>query len=444
MSLRRLSRALVVALATALLIPAAAAAQAGGVDRQTYERGRKMLEQIRKDLRTYYYDTTFKGLDLDARYAKADSALRAAPSATHVMAIVAQYLAEFNDSHTRLIPPSKVAEVDYGFRVQFVGDTAFVIAVRKESDAEAQGLKPGDAVLTLDRFKVERESWNTLSYVYYSLSPRLQLVLKVRSPGEATPRDLTIKAKVTMGERVLDLTNIDTRRRLIQEYEDDARKPRHFFRTVGDSVLIWRMPRFIYGDERVIDQMLERARGHKALILDLRNNPGGAVRTQLYLMGGLVDRPTPVFTMVTRKGDTLQHATVEKREPYLGRLIVLVNGNSASASEITARALQLLGRATIVGDRTAGAVVTSITRWHEVGGAERVMEYGLSVSVADVKMPDGGRLENIGVMPDLIVLPTGRDIADRSDPQLARALELAGISMDAIAAAKLFRSSADR
>lgn len=440
---RSFALALVTVSLAAVAPRALCAQEARTLDRQTYERGRRVLEQVRKDLRTYYYDSTYKGIDLDARFAAADSSMRAASNATQMFAIIAQYLADFNDSHTRFVPPSKVAEVDYGFRVQFVGDTAFVLSVRKDSDAEQKGLKPGDAVLALDRFRVERGSWRTLTYVYYTLSPRPALQLKVRSPGDAAIRELAIQAKVTMGERVVDYTNIETRRRLIQEYEDDARRPRHFFRTVGDSVLVWRMPSFIFGDERNIDDMLERARRHRALILDLRNNPGGSVATELYLLGGLVDRRLHVATLRTRQGDTLRYAEVEKRKPFLGPLVILVNSNSASASEITARTLQLAGRAMIIGDRTAGAVVTSISLRRDIG-FERFFTYGMSVSVADVVMPDGSRLEGVGVIPDLLVLPTGRDIAERRDPQLARALETVGVALDPLAAARLFRGGSDR
>ena len=97
----------------------------------------------------------------------------------------------------------------------------------------------------------------------------------------------------------------------------------------------------------------------------------------------------------------------------------------------------------IVGDRTAGAVVTSISLWRDIG-FERFFTYGMSVSVADVVMPDGSRLEGSGVIPDIVVLPNGRDIAERRDPQMAKALEIVGVTMDPVAAARLFRSGSDR
>ena len=421
---------LVLAALAAAVLAAPAPLAAQQVNRELIQRGRRMLEQLRKDLKEHYYDTKFQGIDLDARFLQADSAIQAAPTPNHIMAALADYLAQFNDSHTRFVPPSRVASVDYGFRTMFVGDTCFITSVRKGSDAEKQGLKPGDALLVLDRFKVDRRSWKVLSYVYYQLSPRERIKVHVKPVG-AEPREVALEAKVSSGAKVVDLTDIEVRRRMIVEYEDAARAPTHFYRSFGDSVLVWRMPQFIYGDEQAIDEMLKRARAHRSLILDLRNNPGGSVDTELYVAGSFLpggDTVT-VFTMKTRQGDEVMRSRNKGRDIFMGRMVVLVNANSASASEITARIMQLHDRATVVGDRTAGAVVTSRMFYREVGGVERVMNYAASISIADVLMPDGNRLENIGVTPDVIVLPTGEDIAQRRDPQMAKALEIVGMKM---------------
>ena len=81
----------------------------------------------------------------------------------------------------------------------------------------------------------------------------------------------------------------------------------------------------------------------------------------------------------------------------------------------------------MVGDRTAGAVRTSMTYIHAVG-TQTAAFYGASVTVSDLMMPDGGRLENTGVIPDEMILPGGDDLAAGHDPALARALSLVGVS----------------
>jgi C-terminal processing protease CtpA/Prc len=60
-----------------------------------------------------------------------------------------------------------------------------------------------------------------------------------------------------------------------------------------------------------------------------------------------------------------------------------------------------------------------------------IIPYGMSVTVADVVMPDGGKLENVGVIPDEVVLPSGEEIAAGNDPVLARALTMLGVPLTA-------------
>lgn len=400
-----------------------------------------MLAQIRKDLKEFYYDTTYQGLDLDARFEKADSAIRSARDNNHMLAIIAEYVHELKDSHTRFFPPSRVAKIDYGFTTGFFGDSLFVTSVAKGGDADKKGLKRGDVVLQFEAFRPDRRTFGTVRYVYYALSPRPQLRLQVRSPDSAQ-RQIDVEAKITMGERIVDIDDPITRTRLIDEYDAAMRRPDHYYRSLGDSVLIWRMPSFAVGTDGV-DEMMKRAKKHRSVVLDLRNNGGGLVTTMLHLVGHFFDRDVPVYELKTRKESKPMIARARRKEPFRGMLVILMNANSASASEITSRIMQLENRAIIVGDRSAGAVVTSIGVPHEVGFTQ-VLSYRLQVSISDVIMPDGQRLENIGVIPDHLVIPTGADIAARRDPAMTKALSLVGVTISPEEAGTFFRPQPKR
>ena len=182
---------------------------------------------------------------------------------------------------------------------------------------------------------------------------------------------------------------------------------------------------------------MDEARHHRALILDLRDNGGGSIATLLRFLGHFVDRQTKAYTVRTRNRREDMFAKPARREAFQGNLIIVVNANSASSSEISSRFLQLAGKATLVGDRTAGAVETSRFYTHEVGFSKS-LPYGASITVADVIMEDGNRLENTGVTPEFIVLPTGADLATKRDPQMAKALALAGLHMDPEQAARIY------
>jgi carboxyl-terminal processing protease len=122
--------------------------------------------------------------------------------------------------------------------------------------------------------------------------------------------------------------------------------------------------------------------------------------------------------------------------------VVLIDSQSASAAEVTARIMQIEKRGTVIGDRSAGAVMTSRFFSHTLGqdfyGRGSLAFYGTSITVADLKMSDGFSLEKVGVTPDEVLLPTGADLAAGRDPVLARAITLLGGTMTAEQAGKFY------
>lgn len=91
----------------------------------------------------------------------------------------------------------------------------------------------------------------------------------------------------------------------------------------------------------------------------------------------------------------------------------------------------------VLGDVSAGAVMQSRGVGFDAGSAT-VINYGMNLTNADVIMSDGKSLEHIGVTPDELIIPSGKDLAERNDPVLARALELAGSPLGAEIAGKIF------
>ena len=106
---------------------------------------------------------------------------------------------------------------------------------------------------------------------------------------------------------------------------------------------------------------------------------------------------------------------------FTGPLAIVVDSETASASEMAARAIQLEGRGVVLGDRTAGAVMTSRVFSHTTG-ISSIAFYADSITIGDVRMRDGASLEGTGVTPDHVVLPSGEDLSNGRDPALARAI----------------------
>lgn len=414
------------------LCAAVAAAAADGPSNIDRARARTMLKTVKSELQKRYYDPAFHGVDLEARFKEAEEKVAAAGSVGQLMGIVAKAVMDLQDSHTRFLPPNYAADVDYGWRIQMVGDRCVVTGVDRGSDAETQGLRPGDLVLEAEGVQPTRENLWQFFYVYEVLRPQPGLTALVKSPGQP-PRKVQFRASVKQGKRVLDLTgdgeDIWT---LVREAENRERV--HYVEEVGD-VVIWKMPAF-YMERKTVDRVAGMARKKKALVIDMRGNPGGALEALQWVTGALFDRDVRIGDTRGRKESK---PLVARRggQPFTGTVVAVVDGESASSAEILSRVLQIEKRGTVVGDRTAGAVMTARFYSYQLG-VDRVVPYGMLITESDLIMTDGKTLEKVGVSPDVALLPTPEDIAAGRDPVLARAVELAGGTLDAAAAGALF------
>jgi C-terminal processing protease CtpA/Prc len=387
------------------------------------------LSQVHQDLKKNYYDPTFHGVDIDDRYKKYLEQIGGANSIQSAYRLIEAYLVALNDSHTFFIPPPNSKRVAYGFQTEMIGDRCFITQVRPGSDAE-QKLHPGDEVVSLNGYKLNRDDLWQLEYYLEYLPPRITTDFTLRDTSGQV-RQETVKAEFQEGQALMPSSNAHFR----MEFEKYQHANRSRSAEVGD-VLLWKLASFNEGQGH-LTHMLGEARKHRALILDLRQNSGGSVENLNFVLGSLFDHDVKIGTEVTRKAKKEMIAKSGGHYAFTGQLIVVIDSRSGSASEIVARVVQLEHRGIVVGDRSSGSVMTAqyIPEWT---GAGLGIPYGVAVSVADLVMTDGTRLEHVGVTPDQVLLPAGQDLASGSDPVLAHAADLAGVKIDSTAAGKLF------
>jgi carboxyl-terminal processing protease len=182
---------------------------------------------------------------------------------------------------------------------------------------------------------------------------------------------------------------------------------------------------------------MARAKKYGSLIIDMRGNSGGDEETLRRLVANVFDHDIKLADLKGRKELKPLVAKTRGRDVYTGKLVVLVDSESASASEMFARVVQLEKRGTVIGDKTPGAVMRSRYFGH-AAGVDVVAYYGASIPDADAIMADGTSLERVGVKPDELVLPTAQDLAARRDPVLARAAALLGVELKPEKAGELF------
>jgi C-terminal processing protease CtpA/Prc len=406
-----------------------------------YERSRHqaILSIIKSDIKKYYYDPKFRGIDLDARFKTAEERIKKANSIGEMSGIIAQVLVDFNDSHLFFAPPSKASKIEFGWQIQMIGDKCFVIWVAPKSDAEAKGLKLGDEVFSLEGFEPTRENLWKMNYFYRALRPRPTIKMEIIKPNGKQVA-LEINAKITERKRLKDYRGLDAGSDIfddIRESQDEYSKTQtHYYYEGFENILIWKMPSFNLSPNGV-DEMIGKVKKCQSLILDLRGNGGGRVDMLSRLISHLFTKDVKIGDFKERKKTTEEIAKTQGKDVFQGKIIVLVDSASGSASEVFARVMQIEKRGTVLGDRSAGAVMTSIQYPHEVG-MDIVTFFGVSITIADLIMTDGKSLEHVGVMPDEKILPTAQDLANRRDPVLARALAMIDIKQTPKQAGALF------
>jgi carboxyl-terminal processing protease len=400
-----------------------------------------MLDQIEKDIKENYYDPSLHGVDLDKRFKEVRAKITVAKTQDDALLQIAAAVGVLNDSHTGFVPPVRPYSVDYGFRMQAVGDSdCYVTQVRQGSDAEAKGLKRGDRIVSINGLSLVRQDIHNVEYGY-RVFPQSGFHLNVRSP-EGPEQALTVLAKVTPGQKMISKSDFLEWIAVPRTKEDWDRmfgqgNQSQFFE-VEKKVLFWKLPSFFVYPKDLEDQA-HKARSFQNVVLDLRGNLGGRVDALDAFLGAFFERDITVGVDRGRKGSKPIVIKGRGKSAIGGKLIVLIDSNSSSAAEIFSRVIQLEKKGTILGDRSSGRVMKSERFVHAVSLNPRfVTQYSSEITVGDLIMNDGKSLEGVGVMPDERVLPTPADLAVGRDPVLARAAALAGVEMTPEKAGSIF------
>jgi carboxyl-terminal processing protease len=175
---------------------------------------------------------------------------------------------------------------------------------------------------------------------------------------------------------------------------------------------------------------LEALRETPGLVIDLRGNPGGAVQSVDRLLSEFFDKTTELAHTTTRTGKPISmlfgaveiiklKSTVEGNpKAYKGAVAILVNSQSASASELFAGAMQATGRGVVIGQPTCGCLLGFLGYARVPGGGE------MAYSEVGFVLSNGKRIEGEGVMPDHEVPTSLSDLVASRDRALETAQEI--------------------
>ena len=245
-----------------------------------------------------------------------------------------------------------------------------VIAPLEGTPADKAGIKAGDIILKINELA--------------TMGMTIDKAVSIMRGKPQTAIELTVVRKGAMKplriEIIRDIIEIQS----------------VYSKTIGDDILYMRITSF---DQKVVQGLRKGIAEHpnrKGIVLDLRNNPGGLLNQAI----GVVDMFVDEGAIVSQKGkipeENLVYNASQANSDTKTPLVILVNGGSASASEIVSGALQDHKRAVVIGNKTFGK-----------GSVQVVMPISqteaLRLTIARYYLPSGRTIQAVGVTPDVEV-----------------------------------------
>src|SRR5579863_1875892 len=297
-----------------------------------------MLRDADADVQKHYYDSKFHGIDWGARVQEARKSIAAAHSMDDAASEIAALLDSLHDSHTFLLLPPRTQVHDYGFQMEMIGDRCYVVRVRAGGDAEKKGLRQGDEIRAVNAYPVSRKNFRRLVYIVNVLRPLPELQLTVADAGgDLRQLEVMTKFQLSTVNKYFLHQGVNVR---VRDADEERRILRARYFEKGDDLLLVKIPEFAFSASEV-DIMVGKMRAHKGVVLDLRGNPGGYVDTLDRLLGGLFQNDVKILDRVSRNATKSVSAIGRHHDAFTGRFAVLIDSESASASEVLARVVQL-------------------------------------------------------------------------------------------------------
>lgn len=270
-----------------------------------------------------------------------------------------------------------------------------IIKPIENSPAEKAGILPGDLITKVDDVEYTGDKLEEASNKIRG-EEGTKVKLEIYRNGETKTFELT-RTKVVVSHVTTKVLNNDIGYIAISDFEGECASE---FETKY--------------------KQLEK-QGIKKLIIDIRNNGGGIVDEALKIANMLVDKDSTL--LITKDKSDKEEITKATEKPIINMpTVVLVNGYSASASEILAGALKDNGKATLVGTKTYGKGI--IQELHQLSDGS-----GLKITVSEYYTPNHNAIHKIGITPDVEIdlsedVKQQTTIQEKDDNQLQKAIEI--------------------
>ena len=349
------------------------------------------FEKVWKIIDKDFYDPAFNGADWKGAYSRYRPRIEATKDDDEFYDLLSEMLAELKDSHTLFHRPKvysgrKERASNVGISVFPVDGKITVIDVDKNSEAAKAGIRAGMFVTTFDGRHVDERivELKTLLHKYVGIATDRMLTVLMSGIffiGDAN-------TSVTVGFEADDGRKLEASMPRLPS--DD--KPMMTARRLDTGFGYIRFKPWVPPNDKRFAEELRRLIDTPGLIVDLRGNRGGSFMTADYFL-----KPgTFTGTTFWRNGKVEKGYSRKSDLNYNGRLIVLVDEESGSASENFASLIQESGRGLVIGRQTCGCFTSSY--FESVKGGGR-----LQWSRVLPRTINGNKIEGRGVIPDKIV-----------------------------------------
>jgi len=395
---------------------------------ETAELRRQSFEKVWHIINEKHYDPTFGGVDWLKMREVYQPQAEAAKSDAEFHGVLNRMLWELKLSHFavyQMTAPVQIVKFVPGIieiELKMLDNQAVVSRVQTGSTAEQAGLKSGFVIEKIDGKTVAE----LLAPLEKSFAKRPLPEAQKRIHREKTllsffGGNVETKARIEVlndknQRQIFDVARVKRKGEMSaavgnfppQEVVFEAKR-------LANNIGYIRFNMWIIPQMSKIREAIRSMKDADGIIFDVRGNPGGIAGMAPGVAGLLVKEQTSLGSMTGRNSE-IKFIVYPQADVFEGKVAILTDYGTGSTSEIFAAGMQELGRAKVVGERSAGAVLPSVFDTLPTGA---VFQYAIS----DYKSPKSILIENCGVIPDTEIKLTRQTLLDGRDVQIEEAVK---------------------
>jgi carboxyl-terminal processing protease len=383
--------------------PSALAQTSNGVNSQKWQ---KTFDAAWKTVNERYFDASFGGVDwveVRQRYA---SQLPTVHTAGEFRDLLTRMLGEIRISHLRILDLATLDKqlarsvVNRGLALRNIDNQIVVTRIIEGSPAAKAGLLPGFVLQAIDNVALTNAKDAEAKLATDTETHRLAILDETDKT-----REITIEHGLPPAANLESIKLLNGNRAVLIETRD-----------LGENIGYIHFTNFIEPMKKRLSAAIDSLRTARGLIIDLRGNSGGDTEVELALAGLLVDKETVIAITRTRKTDKNSYKAKPQKNAYSGPVVILLDEESASASEEVTAGLQAVRRVVVIGKKSRGEDMDATFQQLPMDSI------ALLYPIGQPRTSTGVVIEGRGVIPDIEVSLTRAELLKGRDSQLEAAI----------------------